>query len=178
MEDIDHDADPTTYTVAIVDIEERAPKPADAGRWGESVVHLVLEEAPGGTFSSLFGVYNAGTLVIDELGAITLPVIPSVATLIEARIDTEGSAATDDLTGIVVTGSINTGTRLLLPLSPARATCSSSTPAPARSATSASPPTPTTPSQPPPTPSSSSSPPPASGRSARDGNRGWQGGWV
>ena len=44
FKDIDNDADPVTYSVRIVDIEERAPRPADAGRWGESVVTLTLEE--------------------------------------------------------------------------------------------------------------------------------------
>ena len=60
------------------------------------------------------GVYGAGLLYIDPAGAITLPVIPSVAAAIEARIDTDELAATDDLTSIVVQGTITTGTLLIL----------------------------------------------------------------
>lgn len=42
--DIDYDADPTERTVRIVGISEKAHKPSDAGRWGDSVVSMVLVE--------------------------------------------------------------------------------------------------------------------------------------
>lgn len=44
FEDIDDDTSPITRAVQITTITEEAPKPADAGRWGESVVALTLEE--------------------------------------------------------------------------------------------------------------------------------------
>jgi hypothetical protein len=44
LEDIDHDTDPTTYTVRIEEIEEIVAKPSDAARWGESRVALTLGE--------------------------------------------------------------------------------------------------------------------------------------
>ena len=42
--DVDNDADTVTYRVVIEEIEEKAAKPSDAGRWGESVVALTLAE--------------------------------------------------------------------------------------------------------------------------------------
>jgi hypothetical protein len=47
FKDLDHDADPVTYLVRIVGMEEKAAKPADGARWGESLVTLVLEEGEG-----------------------------------------------------------------------------------------------------------------------------------
>jgi hypothetical protein len=44
FKDVDHDADPVTYLVSIAGIEEKAAKPSDSARWGESTVSLVLEE--------------------------------------------------------------------------------------------------------------------------------------
>ena len=43
--DVDYDADPVTRTVRIVGIAEEAPKPGDAGRWGDGTVALTLVEA-------------------------------------------------------------------------------------------------------------------------------------
>lgn len=42
--DVDYEAAPVTRTVRIVAIAEEIPKPADAARWGESVVSLTLVE--------------------------------------------------------------------------------------------------------------------------------------
>ena len=42
--DVDYDAMLRTHQVRIVRIEETVPKPADAGRWGESVVSVTLVE--------------------------------------------------------------------------------------------------------------------------------------
>ncbi len=42
--DIDYDADPIERQVRIIAIEERVPKPSDAGRWGISTVQLQLLE--------------------------------------------------------------------------------------------------------------------------------------
>lgn len=42
--DSDYDADPVERTVRIVGISESAPKPADHGRWGDSIVSLQLVE--------------------------------------------------------------------------------------------------------------------------------------
>jgi hypothetical protein len=114
FKDIDNDAEPATYTVDIVDIEERAPKPADSGRWGESVIDLVLEEAATGQAPIVAGVYGAGTLILDAAGALTLPVIPSVAKAIEARVDTDQGAASDSLESIIESAAIATGTLLIL----------------------------------------------------------------
>jgi hypothetical protein len=47
FKDVDNDSDPVTYLVSIAGIEEKAGKPSDAGRWGESTVTLVLEEGEG-----------------------------------------------------------------------------------------------------------------------------------
>jgi hypothetical protein len=47
FKDIDHDTDLVTYLVSIAGIEEKAHKPSDAARWGESQVTLVLEEGEG-----------------------------------------------------------------------------------------------------------------------------------
>lgn len=44
FKDIDHDALPVTRSVSITAIEERVATPADAGRWGESVIRLDLIE--------------------------------------------------------------------------------------------------------------------------------------
>ena len=44
FKDVDHDADPVTRQVRIVGISEAIPKPADAARWGDSVVSLTLVE--------------------------------------------------------------------------------------------------------------------------------------
>jgi hypothetical protein len=114
FKDIDNDTDPVTYTVEIVDIEEKAAKPSDAARWGESVVTLTLEEVAAGSYPFVAGVYGVGTLLLDAAGAITLPTVPSVATAIEARIDTEDGGPTDNLVSIVITGTILTGTLLIL----------------------------------------------------------------
>ena len=66
FKDIDHDADPVTYLVAIVGMEEKAAKPADGARWGESTVTLILEEsAPAGGGS-------AAGLALDDLADVTL----------------------------------------------------------------------------------------------------------
>ena len=42
--DIDHESTATTYAVRIVGLRETVAKPADAGRWGESTISLVLVE--------------------------------------------------------------------------------------------------------------------------------------
>ena len=52
--------------------------------------------------------------MLDAGGALTLPTFPSIAAAIEARVETDGMAATDDLTSIVVTGALATGTLLIL----------------------------------------------------------------
>jgi hypothetical protein len=114
FKDIDHDSDPVSYTVEIVDIAEKAPKPADSGRWGESVVALVLEESATGQTPIVAGVYGAGTLIIGATGTVTLPTIPSVAKAIEARIDTYEAAASDSLVSIARTGVLANGTLLIL----------------------------------------------------------------
>lgn len=44
FKDIDYDADATTRQVRIIGIREEVAKPSDAGRWGDSVVHLTLVE--------------------------------------------------------------------------------------------------------------------------------------
>jgi hypothetical protein len=44
FKDIDYDADATTRQVRIIGIKEEVAKPSDAGRWGESVVHVTLIE--------------------------------------------------------------------------------------------------------------------------------------
>jgi hypothetical protein len=48
FKDIDHDTDPVTYLVQIAGIEEKAARPADGARWGESTVTLILEESTAG----------------------------------------------------------------------------------------------------------------------------------
>jgi microcystin-dependent protein len=47
FKDVDNDTDPVTYLVTISGLEEKAGKPSDAARWGESTVMLVLEEGEG-----------------------------------------------------------------------------------------------------------------------------------
>jgi hypothetical protein len=44
FEDIDADTTAVTRVVRITSMTEEAPKPADAGRWGESIVALTLDE--------------------------------------------------------------------------------------------------------------------------------------
>ncbi len=44
FKDVDHDAAPNVRQVRIVGIAEEVAKPADAGRWGESIVALTLVE--------------------------------------------------------------------------------------------------------------------------------------
>lgn len=44
FKDIDHDTAPTTRQVRIVGLREAIAKPTEAGRWGESVLELVLVE--------------------------------------------------------------------------------------------------------------------------------------
>ena len=44
FQDVDHDANPVDYFVRIEAIAERAPKPADHSRWGESSIALTLAE--------------------------------------------------------------------------------------------------------------------------------------
>jgi hypothetical protein len=48
FKDIDHDTAPVTYLVRITGIEEKAVKPSDAARWGESQITLILEESSPG----------------------------------------------------------------------------------------------------------------------------------
>ena len=58
FKDIDHDAGPVTYLVRIVGIEEKAIKPGDAARWGESQITLTLEESNTGLAAEAGGVHG------------------------------------------------------------------------------------------------------------------------
>src|SRR5690606_7595251 len=42
--DVDYDADPTERTVRLVGISEKVERPADQGRWGDSIITLALVE--------------------------------------------------------------------------------------------------------------------------------------
>ena len=44
LRDLDYDPDPAEHSVRIIAIEEYNPKPADAGHWGASTIHLQLLE--------------------------------------------------------------------------------------------------------------------------------------
>jgi hypothetical protein len=44
MRDLDYDLTARQYAVRVVGISEEIPKPADGGRWGESVLKLTLVE--------------------------------------------------------------------------------------------------------------------------------------
>lgn len=57
--------------------------------------------------------FDAGTLVIAG-DAVTLPRIPPNTAIIYLQVDTEGGAASDDLNAVVPTGSLETGTLLVL----------------------------------------------------------------
>ena len=66
FKDIDNDSDPVTYLVSIVGMEEKAAKPADGARWGESTVTLTLEEgAPGAVALPV-------SFLLDNLGDVQL----------------------------------------------------------------------------------------------------------
>jgi hypothetical protein len=69
FKDIDNDSDPVTYVVAIAGIEEKAARPADGARWGESTVTLVLEESAPGVAAAPAG-FN-----LDDLGDVILGVL-------------------------------------------------------------------------------------------------------
>jgi hypothetical protein len=70
FKDVDNDAEPVSYVVAIVGMEEKAAKPADAGRWGESTVTLVLEESAPGV-AALPASFDLEALADVTLGALT-----------------------------------------------------------------------------------------------------------
>lgn len=73
-------------------------------------------ESPAGEANITFAdppVKDVGTLTISG-GVVTLPAIKGNAAIVVATIDTEGAAALDDLDNIAITGSIPSGTQLIL----------------------------------------------------------------
>jgi hypothetical protein len=70
FKDVDNDADPTAYVVEIAGIEEKAAKPSDGARWGESTVSLVLEEASPGATGTAPGGFDLGDLDDVTLAAL------------------------------------------------------------------------------------------------------------
>lgn len=59
------------------------------------------------------GVFDAGTLTIAS-GVVTLPAIDANISEIRVGLETEGGAATDDLTSVAATGTLGFGVRLSL----------------------------------------------------------------
>jgi hypothetical protein len=70
FKDIDNDSDPVTYLVQIVGIEEKAAKPADGARWGESTVTLVLEESTSGVGTGSLHGHSLASLSDVTLGGL------------------------------------------------------------------------------------------------------------
>ena len=66
FKDIDNDTDATTYGVRIKDIEEKATKPSDSARWGQSQITLTLEEVAG-IVPGAPGVHSHGLGALDDV---------------------------------------------------------------------------------------------------------------
>ncbi len=105
FKDIDNDTDPVAYIVAIVGMEEKAAKPADGARWGESTVTLILEETAPGVVAAPPG------FDLEDLGDVTIaaPADGQVLTYDNATGQwvNEVVAASHDPVTVVDTGSID-----------------------------------------------------------------------
>ena len=100
-------------TATLEDVGREIHVAGEPGEPNRTYVGSLLENGTPYWDEANDATYDTGTLVIAS-GAITLPGVKPNVSLIKVTVDTEGSAATDDLTTITNTGTVEDGTLLVL----------------------------------------------------------------